>query len=113
MREAHERARVVLLEHADRMHQMAQVLLAKETIEGEEMQALLDGTYETYLAAHPEGEEPKAADEPGEPERKAPDQDASDGDGGGLGSQTPIPVEDPAQIPVPLPEPPMAGSSAE
>ena len=112
MREAHERARVVLLEHADRMHQMAQALLAKETIEGEEMQALLDGTYEAYLAAHPEGE-PQVSDEPDEPEHKTPDQDASDGDGGGLGSQTPIPVEEPAQIPVPLPEPPIAGSSAE
>ena len=46
MREAHERAREILSTHADRMHRMAAVLLEKETVEGEEMLALLDGTYE-------------------------------------------------------------------
>jgi len=50
MREAHERAREILSTHADRMHKMAEVLLANETIEGEEMLALLEGTYDEWLA---------------------------------------------------------------
>ena len=36
------------------MDQMAGVLLERETVEGEVVQALLDGTWDEYLAAHPE-----------------------------------------------------------
>jgi cell division protease FtsH len=51
MREAHERARQILSTNADRMHKMAEVLLAKETVEGDEMTSLLDGTYDEWAAA--------------------------------------------------------------
>jgi hypothetical protein len=95
------------------MHQMAQVLLAQETIEGDEMLALLDGTYGEYVATRPAQEEPvQEAPAPEEDEHQASKPDEPR-DGGGLGSQTPIPVEEPAAIPVPLPDPPMAGSSAK
>ena len=55
MREAHERARKILLDNTERMHQMAEVLLAKETVEGEEMEALLNGTYGAWKAAQEAG----------------------------------------------------------
>ena len=54
MREAHARAREVLEAHRDRMDTMAAVLLERETIEGDEVVALLDGTWDEYVAAHPE-----------------------------------------------------------
>ncbi len=62
IREAHERAHAVLSEHADRIHQMAEALLAQETIEGEQMRALLDGVYDEYQAARAAAEEAPAAD---------------------------------------------------
>ena len=54
MREAHQRAREVLEQRQTQMHTMATVLLERETVEGEVVQALLDGTWDEYLAAHPE-----------------------------------------------------------
>jgi cell division protease FtsH len=67
MREAHDRAREILAAHRDRMDQMAEVLLARETIEGEAMMALLDGKWDEYLAEHPEAAEPAKAAEPAAP----------------------------------------------
>ncbi len=112
MREAHERARQILSAHADRMHQMAAVLLEEETVEGEQMLALLDGTYDTYVAQHatePAGD----VEAPDDAQPRHLDDGPGRGDGGGLGAQRPVPVEEPAVVPVPLPEPPMAGTSAE
>ena len=60
MRAAHERAREVLSAHRERMDTMARVLLARETVEGEVVEALLEGTWDEYLAAHP-GEDAAAA----------------------------------------------------
>ena len=54
MREAHQRAREVLEKYRDRMDTMAQVLLARETVEGEAVNALLDGVWAEYLASHPD-----------------------------------------------------------
>ena len=54
MREAHDRARKVLSERRDQMETMAKVLLARETVEGDIVNALLDGTWDEYLQAHPE-----------------------------------------------------------
>ncbi len=45
MNEAHEKARAILTEHRDRIETMAKVLLAKESVEGDELMALLNGTW--------------------------------------------------------------------
>ncbi len=54
MREAHGRARSILEVRRDQMGTMAEVLLERETVEGEAVQALLDNRWDEYLAAHPE-----------------------------------------------------------
>ena len=62
MREAHDRARKVLSARGDQMRTMAKVLLDRETVEGEVVDALLDGTWDQYVAEHPEeGGKPKTA----------------------------------------------------
>ena len=67
MREAHERARKVLAERDEQIHTMAKVLLERETVEGEVVDALLDGTWDEYVAAHPdEAEGHVAKTAPGE-----------------------------------------------
>lgn len=67
MREAHERARKVLAERDEQIHTMAKVLLERETVEGEVVDALLDGTWDEYVAAHPdEAEDHAAKTAPGE-----------------------------------------------
>lgn len=64
MREAHVRARRVLEEYRDRMVTMATVLLARETVEGAAVNALLDGAWDEYLKEHPEeAEEEQTAEE--------------------------------------------------
>ncbi len=120
MREAHERARAILTEHAGRMHKMAEVLLAQETVEGEMMEALLNGTYDEWAAAHAD-EVPTgtSASEPTEASDTHDDGDDGRNDThdtderGGLGAQRPIPVEEPSLVPMPLPERPATGASAE
>ncbi len=64
MREAHERAREVLGARRTQMDTMASVLLERETVEGAEVEALLDGTWDEYLAAQQAAEGEK--DEVGE-----------------------------------------------
>ena len=54
MREAHDRARAVLEARRDQMDTMAEVLLSRETVEGEAVKALLDNEWGNYLEAHPE-----------------------------------------------------------
>ena len=62
MREAHDRAREVLSARGDQMRTMAEVLLDRETVEGPAVDALLDGTWDQYVAEHPEeGGKPKTA----------------------------------------------------
>ena len=62
MRKGHDRAREVLSARGDQMRTMAEVLLERETVEGEVVDALLDGTWDQYVAEHPEeGGKPKTA----------------------------------------------------
>ena len=56
MKQAYDCAYQILSSHADQMHQMASVLLERETIDGEACQALLDGRWDEYLA-HEQSEE--------------------------------------------------------
>ena len=62
MREAHDRAREVLSARGDQMRAMAEVLLERETVEGPAVDALLDGTWDQYVAEHLEEDgRPKTA----------------------------------------------------
>ncbi len=47
---------------ADQMRTMASVLLDRETVEGDAVNALLDDKWDAYLAAHPEEDKTNAAD---------------------------------------------------
>ena len=71
MREAHVRARRVLEEYRDRMVTMATVLLSHETVEGDAVNALLDGTWDEYLKEHPEEAKEEQAAEEGSVESSA------------------------------------------
>ena len=70
MREAHDRARAVLEARRDQMDTMAEVLLSRETVEGEAVKALLDNEWDKYLEAHPEETTGKQA-APGEVDEAA------------------------------------------
>ena len=50
MREAHERAEKILSERREQLVLMKDVLLERETVEGDAVTALLDGTWDEYLA---------------------------------------------------------------
>ena len=52
MREAHKRARDILEARRDQMNTMAEVLLERETVEGAEVEALLENRWSEYLAEH-------------------------------------------------------------
>ena len=65
MRKGHDRAREVLSARGDQMHTMAEVLLERETVEGPAVDALLDGTWDQYVAEHPE-EDGKPETAPGQ-----------------------------------------------
>ena len=49
MREAHERAEKILAARRDQLDLMAQVLLERETVEGDAVTALLDNEWDAYL----------------------------------------------------------------
>ena len=55
--EAYDKARTILQGHRAQLDQMATVLIERETIDKDELQALLDGNWEEYLANEPEPEE--------------------------------------------------------
>ena len=62
MREGHDRAREVLSARGDQMRTMAEVLLDHETVEGPAVDALLNGTWDQYVAENPEKDaKPKTA----------------------------------------------------
>ena len=62
MREGHDRAREVLSARGDQMRTMAEVLLDRETVEGPAVDALLNGTWDEYVAEHSEEDaKPKTA----------------------------------------------------
>ncbi len=54
MREAHALANKVLNDRHEQLDLMAKVLLERETVEGDEVNALLDDKWDEYLAEHPE-----------------------------------------------------------
>ncbi len=49
MKEAHDRAYEILIANAEKMNTMAQVLMERETVEGEACESLLAGEWESYL----------------------------------------------------------------
>ena len=53
MRKAHARATKVLSSRRKQMETMAAVLLDRETVEGEVVDALLDDKWDEYVAEHP------------------------------------------------------------
>ena len=55
MREAHERAEKILRERSDQLKLMANVLLERETVEGDAVEALLDNTWDEFLAKEQAG----------------------------------------------------------
>ena len=66
MREAHERARAILNARRDQLDLMAKVLLERETVEGEAVQALLDNEWDSYLereAGKADDAKPRKSDE--------------------------------------------------
>ncbi|WP_303132294.1 ATP-dependent zinc metalloprotease FtsH [uncultured Olsenella sp.] len=56
MREAHGRSRAVLEARRSQMETMAKVLLARETVEGDVVNALLDDRWAQYVLEHPEAD---------------------------------------------------------
>lgn len=68
MREAHERAERILNARRDQLDLMASVLLERETVEGDAVQALLDNEWDVYL----EHEEGAAKDGEESPKRRRP-----------------------------------------
>ena len=71
MREAHALANKVLNDRHEQLDLMAKVLLERETVEGDEVNALLDDKWDEYLAEHPE--EATEAEEVEAPEAEAPE----------------------------------------
>ena len=61
MREAHERAESILDAHRDQLDLMAKVLLERETVEGEAVEALLNDEWDAYLARERGGDAAAAA----------------------------------------------------
>jgi cell division protease FtsH len=99
MREAHDRARGVLEARRAQMDTMAHVLLERETVEGEVVNALLDDRWDEYVAAHPEeasvpagaaaAEKDVAAEKDGAPEKdRAAEKDVP------AAGEAPAPAED-------------------
>lgn len=71
MKEAHDRAHEILEAHKEQMDLMASVLLERETVEGEACQALLDNTWDDYLAHEDEIIARKEAEEKAAREKDA------------------------------------------
>ena len=61
LRKAHEKARNMLDARRRQMDTMAQVLLARETVEGDAVQALLDDKWDEYCAGQAAAEQSPAA----------------------------------------------------
>ena len=57
MKEAHDRAVEILSSRRDQMDLMAQVLLERETVDGEECEALLENDWAAYLEREKRKEE--------------------------------------------------------
>jgi cell division protease FtsH len=64
--ESHELALAVLREHMDKLHQISQILIERETIDRDQFERLLAGEDESSVFPEPEAEPetPAPADEP-------------------------------------------------
>lgn len=62
--EGFSRAETILTERKNTLDLMAQVLIDRETLEGDALRAILDDTWDVYLQTHSGKEEPVVADEP-------------------------------------------------
>ncbi|MGI6221886.1 MAG: ATP-dependent zinc metalloprotease FtsH [Coriobacteriales bacterium] len=60
MREAHDRAYKILTDNREQLDLMANVLLERETVEGDAVKALLDNKWDEYLASEAERKQQKA-----------------------------------------------------
>ena len=74
MREAHERAKRILTERRAQLELMADVLLERETVEGEAVEALLDGTWDAYLEREAAGDVKGGSSSTGSTARRKPRQ---------------------------------------
>ena len=72
MREAHERAERILGERRDQIDLMAKVLLERETVEGEAVDALLDNKWDEYLAREEQGGSSDGTAQPQTARKRAP-----------------------------------------
>ena len=72
MREAHERAERILGERRDQLDLMAKVLLERETVEGDAVDALLDNKWDEYLAREEQGESSAEGSSASNTRRRAP-----------------------------------------
>lgn len=73
MREAHERAERILGERREQLDLMAKVLLERETVEGDAVDALLENTWDEYLAGkEQEGSSAEATPSPATHRRAPP-----------------------------------------
>ena len=80
MKEAHDRAHEILGAHKEQMDLMASVLLERETVEGEACQALLNNTWDDYLAHEDEIIARKEAEEKAAREKDAQQGAANHGE---------------------------------
>ena len=72
MREAHERAERILGERRDQIDLMAKVLLERETVEGEAVDARLDNKWDEYLAREEQGGSSDGTAQPQTARKRAP-----------------------------------------
>ncbi len=74
MREAHARAKRILTERRAQLELMADVLLERETVEGEAVEALLEGTWDAYLEREAAGDVKGGSSSAGSTARRKPRQ---------------------------------------
>ncbi|MGI8644173.1 MAG: ATP-dependent metallopeptidase FtsH/Yme1/Tma family protein, partial [Thermomicrobiales bacterium] len=89
---AHERAKAVLSEQADKLEAIAQLLMTQETIEGEEMEALFDSPRPTPVLVGPPTGQPASRDGGGEEAQPVEPREAERDRPGGLGTFRPQPA---------------------
>lgn len=73
MCEAHKRARKVLSRRKDQLDLMKNVLLERETVSGDALEALLDNKWDAYLESHPKEAKPALENNQGEDTAAEPD----------------------------------------
>jgi cell division protease FtsH len=72
--EGYEKARAILTERREQLDLMATVLLERETLDKDELTALLDGTWDEYLVEHPGNPHADGETEAEAPAASAPEE---------------------------------------